>query len=258
MVDNLIARHRRTKVVKATARLSDRFRHAYSNVDYDVARNGERFVLSRLAEFQPQCVFDVGANIGRWATMAHSLLGGADIHCFEVMPATAAHLQERLDGRPRMVINNFGLGERAEEVTLKYFPGHDSFTTVTDYPREIEALSATGQVVRGDTYAAEHGIAHIDLLKIDVEGAEPDVLRGCAGLIAEGRVDAIQFEYGTVNILTHFLLHDFYQLLSEYDIGKIYPSYVDFKPYDFGDEDFLGPNYLAVRRDREDLKAAFA
>jgi hypothetical protein len=29
-------------------------------------------------------------------------------------------------------------------------------------------------------------------------------------------------------------------------IGKVYPTYVEFREYDVGHEDFLGPNYLAV------------
>ena len=58
----------------------------------------------------------------------------------------------------------------------------------------------------------------------------------------------IQFEYGYVNIVAKFLLYDFYKLLEGYGmkIGKIYPDFVDFRDYRYQDEDFIGPNYLAV------------
>ena len=46
-----------------------------------------------------------------------------------------------------------------------------------------------------DSYAADNAIERIDLLKIDVEGHEMAALRGAAGLLSEGRVDAIYFEY---------------------------------------------------------------
>jgi len=36
-------------------------------------------------------------------------------------------------------------------------------------------------------------------------------------------------------------------------LGKIYPNYVDFREYRFQDEDFLGPNYLAVHSSLESL-----
>ena len=38
-------------------------------------------------------------------------------------------------------------------------------------------------------------------------------------------------------------------------VGKIFPSYVDFREYELKDEDFQGPNYLAVRAARADLIA---
>jgi hypothetical protein len=61
-----------------------------------------------------------------------------------------------------------------------------------------------------------------------------------------------------VNIITHFLLRDFYELLEgrAYAVGKLFPDHVDFRPYVLEDEDFLGPNYIAVRKMRPDIIAA--
>jgi hypothetical protein len=100
----------------------------------------------------------------------------------------------------------------------------------------------------------------VDYLKIDVEGHEPDVLAGCEKLLREGRIRAIQFEYGRVNIETRFLLLDFYDLLCGYDmvIGKIYPFSVDFREYAYVHEDFLGPNYLAVHKSQQSLLQALS
>jgi hypothetical protein len=104
-------------------------------------------------------------------------------------------------------------------------------------------------VMRGDEFFAQEGIAEVDFLKLDVEGAEHLVLQGLGDRLREQRVRFVQFEYGRVNILTHFLLRDFYELFATYGyvVGKIYPDYVDFRDYDLSDEDFLGPNYLACR-----------
>jgi hypothetical protein len=91
-------------------------------------------------------------------------------------------------------------------------------------------------------------ITGIDFLKVDVEGMEERVLKGFAGMLALGAIKIIQFEYGYVNAVTKFLLRDFYEMLRPYDmvIGKIYPTYVDFREYKLNHEDFLGPNFLAV------------
>ena len=97
----------------------------------------------------------------------------------------------------------------------------------------------------------KHGITHVDFLKLDVEGAENRVLQGFANALQDRLIDVIQFEYGRANIISKFLLYDFYVLFQKYGykVGKIYPNYVDFREYSSDDENFLGPNYLAVREE---------
>jgi hypothetical protein len=81
------------------------------------------------------------------------------------------------------------------------------------------------------------------------------IIKGFSDLLRQGRINVIQFDYGLVNILNSMLLRMYYEHLGAlgFVIGKIYPTYVDFRDYDLGDEDFRGPNYMAVLRDRADL-----
>jgi hypothetical protein len=116
----------------------------------------------------------------------------------------------------------------------------------------------TCDAVTGDAYCAEHGIRRIDLLKIDTEGLDLRVLRGFDHMLASGAVDVVQFEYGLANIASHTLLADFHAFLGErgFAVGKIWPREVEFRDYDPRlDENFRGPNYLAVRHARDDLIA---
>ena len=72
-------------------------------------------------------------------------------------------------------------------------------------------------------------------------------------------VQCLQFEYGAFSTQTRFLLGDYYALLSEnYWIGKIYPAYVDFRPYDWTMEDFRFANYCGVSKLRPDLRNVLA
>jgi hypothetical protein len=61
-------------------------------------------------------------------------------------------------------------------------------------------------------------------------------------------VSVVQFEYGWGNIVTKFLLRDYYSYLEQrgYRIGKLFPESVRFREYRFQDEDFIGPNYVAA------------
>ncbi|MDW8444479.1 MAG: FkbM family methyltransferase [Acetobacteraceae bacterium] len=159
-----------------------------------------------------------------------------------------------------------GLGEREGAVTIFVDP-EDSTATSTlplavefnpGVQRTKQAERLTASITTGDAYLARHGIATVDLLKIDVEGAEPKVLAGFSEAMASGRVRLIQFEYGWMNAHTGATLKSFYQLLVPlgFRIGKLYPEGVAFKPYAYGDEDFLGPNYVACHESWPEAMAA--
>ena len=161
-----------------------------------------------------------------------------------------------------VTLNDVGLSDEESTTTVYYSPRlHAIATCVAGFSEAFHQYQPNALQVRttsGDRYCASKGTSVIDFLKIDVEGFEPQVLRGFEGMLKSGKIDVIQFEYGYINIDTHFLLKDFHDYLSQFDmvIGKIYPDYVDFRGYRHADEDFYGPNYLAVRRDRKDLLRA--
>jgi FkbM family methyltransferase len=225
----------------------DRFLKAYKNLNYDMRSNGEEWLLRKLAAFRPGVVFDVGANTGDWSVLARATMPDSQVHAFEIVESTFMALAERMAGAPGVVLNQCGLSDHSGSVTMHVFDVSAKFSSHVAYPhgphREVRC-----PVKRGDEYAREKGIERIDLLKIDVEGAEHLVLSGFGTLLDAGDISVIQFEYGKVNIITHFLLRDFYQLLGArgYVIGKLFPDHVDFRNYALEDEDFLGPNYVAV------------
>src|SRR5206468_12328519 len=79
------------------------------------------------------------------------------------------------------------------------------------------------KIVTIDEFAKKRGIEEMELLKIDVEGAELDVLQGASGLITEHRIRAIQFEIGGINAVQRTWVHDFYDLLNGYSFFRLLP-----------------------------------
>jgi len=65
----------------------------------------------------------------------------------------------------------------------------------------------------------------------------------------------VQFEYNTTNIVSKFMLRDAYQFFTGfgYRVGKLYPQYVEFRDYHYRQEDFCGPNMIAVRKEDDEL-----
>ncbi len=165
-------------------------RYAWMNKQYNIQLNGEAALLSRLACFNPQVVFDVGANIGVWSLAAGQSLPTAMIHAFEIAPPTAAELRRRTwNLQNKIKVNEFGLGERAGEVKIYLSP--ESSTATSTLRAAIDASAAehrirqiheiNAEIMTGDAYLSREGISRVDLLKIDVEGAEMSVLEGFAG-----------------------------------------------------------------------------
>lgn len=241
------ARARNNVVLSTTAKLCHQYLKWFGNASYKPARNGERWLLSSLRTEPIRTVIDVGANVGGWSLMAADLLPEATIYSLEIVPDTAKALRARVGTHQRVKCFNLGLAAHTGTLTLRYHPAASAHATFTEYPHSWNAERIECPVMRGDDFLIREGIREVDFLKLDVEGAEHLVLDGLQTQLGEHRIRFVQFEYGRVNILTHFLLRDFYQFFSRYGyvVGKIYPDYVDFRHYDMRDEDFLGPNYLA-------------
>lgn len=242
---------KQSRINRAIYRLCLSFTKAYENVSYDFQKNGERLVLERLANVKPKNIFDVGANVGDWSLMAGSICNTAKIHVFEIVPQTFRLVSENLKKNQQYVLNNVGLSsneaiieiyqdetKNTHATMLKSSVGRESF-------RPIEA-----RVISGDEYCRQHNIMHIDFLKVDVEGAENLVLEGFERMLSNAKISVLQFEYTELNIDSRFLLKDFYECLEAYgyQIGKLYPFGVRFKNYSYDDEDFKGPNFIAVHQ----------
>jgi hypothetical protein len=145
----------------------------------------------------------------------------------------------------------FGLGEADAAATVYVQPDKDIVTSLipdSDQLDRVSRLPASVQLVRGDEYCSRRGIERIDFIKMGVEGAEPQVLRGFLTMLVEHRIRTIQFEYSTYNILSRFFLRDFYDMLSPlgFKLGKLFPDHIRFAKWTPEDEDLAGPNFVAT------------
>ena len=249
------ARVRSNVIFRTLARLCRQYLKWYGNGSYKAERNGERWLLQRLAGLQLRTVLDVGANVGNWSRLAAGAFPAATIYAFEIVPATFERLRTQTASSPRIRPVSCGLADHTGRLAIRYHPAASTHATFTAYPHGWTGEVLDCPVTTGDAFLAEHDLAAVDFLKLDVEGAEHLVLQGFGQALARRHIRFVQFEYGRVNALTGFLLKNFYDLFSAhgYVVGKIYPDHVDVRPYDLGDEDFLGPNYLACRREEPAL-----
>jgi FkbM family methyltransferase len=141
-------------------------------------------------------VIDVGANIGFFTLLAAKLVGKKGlVISFEPEPASFSLLTRSVE---RNNFNNVRLfqkcisnvdGQQLLHLSVTHNKGLHSIA------RDLGGPSVLVQSARLDTLASSDGIGSIDLLKIDVEGAEPQVLEGAERLISESRVRNIIMEW---------------------------------------------------------------
>ena len=161
------------------------------------------------------CVFDVGANIGFFSLFASQRCKDLAIYAFEPIPQTFHALQTNMElhGSP-VALFPIGLGERAEAVRFTFYPQMPGLSGRYSDPERDRNVSRAillagldrekarwgpalgdGEIndlldeqFRSEIHRCqvrtlseiidEQGVEVIDLLKIDVERAELDVLRG--------------------------------------------------------------------------------
>jgi FkbM family methyltransferase len=255
----LLSRHRHSLPVRVLVAASGQIIEMAANMNFDIERNGELTVLEQFRSSAPRVIFDVGANVGDWSERATGLFPAASIHAFEIVPDTARVMRERLHRTSAgLTINSSGLSDVSGEITIAYLPDFTEGSSGALVPPGETVHYLQCPVTTGDEYCASHGIEAIDLLKIDVEGMEGRVLAGFESMLSRGAIHAVQFEYGHLNASVRFLLGDFYELFERhgFTVGKVFPDGVDFKELDpWHDENFIGPNYLAVLRTDTELIA---
>jgi FkbM family methyltransferase len=188
----------------------------------DIRTNGEEALIKTLVPRLPKdaVLFDVGGNVGDYTRALLRHCGpGARIFTFEPAAATFALLSESVPGAANVRLEQIGFGDRNGEVDL--FADKQASTLASVYPRRVFGGGAARErpveriaIGRIDDYCRTNGIGRISLLKLDVEGHELAVLKGCGDLLARDCIDVIQFEFGGCNIDARTFLKDFFDLLT--------------------------------------------
>jgi len=250
-LQEIIAKNRRAVPLRLIATCSEKYLHAwYNEARWGFESNGEAFVLSRFNEWargREVVIWDVGAHYGEWSEAAHKLASSANVHSFEIIPKIALGLTDK----SWRSSHAFGLSDVEGVVDVHWNKGHDTESSInprSEFPTfqgvPIDVIRC--QVKTGDQLVGELGSP--DFLKIDVEGHESRVLRGFRETLqGENAPRLIQFEYGATYVPSGSTLREIYALLSNYAIGRLYPNYVDFKPYSYSDEHLRMGNMIATR-----------
>jgi FkbM family methyltransferase len=174
----------------------------------------------------PLTIIDAGAHHGESARMYKTLFPTAAVYSFEPFPESFGVLQKAIARLPNVQAFNLALSDRAGEVEFnsnKYTATNSILNTAPD----VESVWPGGLVdtkerirvktTTLDGFCQEHSIASIDLLKLDVQGAEPLVLKGCEKMLRHGKVRLVYTEILTLPSYTGQIeLHEFLRMMQDY------------------------------------------
>lgn len=145
---------------------------------------------------KPQSIFlDVGANIGVFTLMAASKIKKGRIYSFEPIPKvldtlyqniSINQIQDKVKVFKKVVSDKNGIEKFIIQETSEYSHISKSISKGTSIPS-----------VKLDDFCKGEKINFIDMIKIDVEGAELKVLKGLEEFLRKGRVKILIVEIST-------------------------------------------------------------
>jgi FkbM family methyltransferase len=144
-------------------------------------------------------IFDVGANKGEWSDVVMDSIPECEVHFFEANIVLVHYLMMKYDRAMNVrIIHRAVHWFAGGEIPFYYFTNENNGLSSIYYNKEWAHLPMQkGTVVTEtvDDYAKQCDVKYIDFVKIDVEGAEEDVMIGLLRMLKSNSIKFIQIEY---------------------------------------------------------------
>jgi FkbM family methyltransferase len=171
-------------------------------------------------------VIDIGAHIGLFSVVASKIVGeNGKVYAFEPSPTTYAFLQKTIQlNKANNVIETFQKAVSSAAGTTKFYISDDviaNSNSLVSYLEDRELKGIDILLTTVDVFAEEKKIKQLSFIKIDVEGAEYDTLRGAERILKTLRPycmvgihpEAIQAKGDTVEGIYNFIKECNYRIL---------------------------------------------
>jgi FkbM family methyltransferase len=152
-------------------------------------------------------IFDVGANSGNWSRLIKSQIATPEIVMFEPQPKCWPVLEQLQDSSVSLV--KAAVGEAAGTIDL-YQSQNSEVASV--YERSDFKLDEVIKVEMTtiDDVIRDRGYSFVDYIKMDIEGHELSAARGARQSLAQKRIGAISFEFGSANVNSRTFFFDLF------------------------------------------------
>jgi len=194
---------------------------------------------------------DVGANIGYYSLVAAQLVGPAGaVHAFEPSSGIRAKLEDnlRLNGLTNVQVHGEAVSDRRGEVTFYESSWELNQGISSLLPGDSRSIVTTVTSTTLDDLTAQLGGRAIDLIKMDIEGAEPFAIQGGQRLFSGPSAPNLIFEAADLAPLERLLVPLGYQIRC---IHYTLENGLELPPTDSPVrslfENYEAPNYFAAK-----------
>ena len=215
------------------------------------------FLKKQIGENSTPIFFDIGANNGNYSLLMNKAFQNAKIYAFEPLKVSYKTLTERTNHINNINCFNIGFGSKREKIEIYTNPNISSlssiygevFENIHDHLNQ-EVHKEFIEIQRLDDFCINNKIDRIHFLKIDTEGHEYEIFKGCKEFIDNKMIDIIQFEFNEMNVISRVFFKDFFMLLNtNYKLFRLHPQKLEeIKKYDTRHEIFKFQNIIAIKR----------
>jgi FkbM family methyltransferase len=174
-------------------------------------------------------VFDVGANAGSWSESFCAEKPSVRLFLFEPLPACRDQIAGKKLPATACVVPA-AVGEHAGKASIHFSRPTDGSASLharqDSFFEDRTYAQLEVDVITIDDFITEQQLEFVDFLKMDIEGHELFALQGAANTLAEHRIGALQFEFGSGNINSRTFFRQFWNLLTAagFRISRITPG----------------------------------
>jgi FkbM family methyltransferase len=171
------------------------------------------------------CIFDVGAHYGETAVKYKAVFPDAKIYSFEPFPEAAKAFSLRTGAYSSIKLFELAFSSKTGEsefnvnssdATNSLLNSAQTNSWVDDAIKHDYAITVNTDTI--DNFCERQKVNIIDILKLDVQGAELLVLEGAANMLASNRIKMIFSEVEFIEVYKNQpLFHDVTVFLEKYD-----------------------------------------